>query len=536
MLRDQLTIHGADPQNVNPKVDSLPELVRLAAKTYQHKKAWHFELTGQTVSFSEIEWLVERVAKALADRGVVAESAVGLITENSLEFPISWLALSWLSVPMVPINNRYGLKDAAHLIEVAELRVVIAARKFLEFLETLIAAHKLNIKVIVAEDLLAEARQLNPIEPQKDPGAVANIQFTSGTTGKPKGCLLGHDYWLHIAHTLTSEFPNISSADIMLTAQGFYYIDPQWNLVTSLYTGATLVALDGFHPSTFWEDVRRFKVTYFYCLGMMPNLLLQMPASPDDKKHLVRAIQASAIPVSIHRDLVERWGVVWYEAFGMTETGADIFVGEADGPGLVGSSAMGRPRNHRSVKIVDNHNKTLGPNQIGNLMLTGPGMMRGYFKDPESTNSAISNGWFATGDLASFDERGLLFHRGRTKDMIRRSGENISSVEVETVLNTHDLVHLSGLIPVLDELKGEEPMALIETNGPIENEAQFFDDLGRYCLAQLAKFKVPRYWRIIPKMPLTVSERVPKAELKQAPYLHDVWDASTHQIVARVQV
>jgi len=536
MLQDSLLLQGADPAEATPTVHTLPELVQQASRNYPNKQAWYFQQTGQSVTFGEIEFLVSRVASALAGRGVSTRSSAGLITENTIEFPISWLALSWMSVPMVPINNRYGKADAAHLLKVARLKVVIASRKFVDFIQAVSAEYDLDIEIIVAEELLANVRDSTGMVPVVDREAIANIQFTSGTTGNPKGCLLGHDYWLQIAHTLTTEFPNISGSDTMLTAQGFYYIDPQWNLITSLYSGARLIILDGFHPSTFWEQVREYGVTYFYCLGMMPNLLLKMPPSDLDLVHKVRVIQASAIPISIHQELVDRWGVGWYEAFGMTETGADLFVGEQEGNVLIGSGIMGRPRNHRQVQIVDDQQNRLGPDQIGNLMLTGPGMMRGYFNDPDSSGEAMSGGWFATGDLASYDSSGLISHRGRTKDIVRRSGENISAVEVETILNTHESVHLSGLIAIPDPLKGEEPMAFIQTKVTVENEIELFESIAAHCAAQLAKYKVPRYWKVIGDMPLTVSERVSKAELKKAENLGNVWDSVTNQIVERVQV
>ena len=524
---------GLNPAFATPKVASLPELV-IGAAAFGDKQAWFFEQSNQSITFHQIAPLVAKTASVLLAQGITDGQPVALMCDNTMEFPISWLALSWLGAPMVPMNPRYGVIDATHLISTAGVKTAIVAKKYVGLFKEFAKELSWPLRIIEAEGLLEDAANAAEIQPVGTGDSIANIQFTSGTTGAPKGCVLGQEYWIQIAHTLTEEFPNISSSDTMLTAQPFYYIDPQWNLITSLYSGAKLVVLDGFHPSSFFERVRHYGVTYFYCLGMMPNLLLKMPADAADKKHRVRAVEASAIPTTIHAELEERFGVSWYEAFGMTETGADIFVPEEITPQLAGNGSIGRPRNHREVKIVDSEGNTLGPGEVGRLMIAGPGMMRGYFNDPESTMAAFDGKWFDSGDLASFDEDGLLYHRGRTKDMIRRSGENISAAELETLLNSHPKVKISGAISVSDDLRGEEVLAVIEPTQPVKDHPLFFQELVEYCEARVASFKVPRYFKLTDQMPLTVSERVSKKELKQEQFLIKVWDKTTGEVLERV--
>ncbi len=165
----------------------------------------------------------------------------------------------------------------------------------------------------------AEAPQCTP----PTPDALANVQYTSGTTGTPKGCALPHRYSTTLAHGLVNGFPNVDDRDMILTAQLFHYIDPQWNVARGLAAGARLVMLDRFHPATFWAKVREHRGIWFYCLRPMPKSLLDQEPSPRDRQHRVRSISASAIPPNLHAALEQRWGVPWFEAFGMTETGSD---------------------------------------------------------------------------------------------------------------------------------------------------------------------------------------------------------------------
>src|SRR5699024_2011662 len=170
---------------------------------------------------------------------------------------------------------------------------------------------------------------------------------------------------------LMHEHPAVDADDIILTAQPFHYVDPQWNVVLSLASGATLVVLDRFHPDTFWQKVRRYRVSWFYCLGLMPTLLLATAESALDTQHRVRAISASAIPPEQHAALERRWGVPWYESFGMTETGSDIRMTPANHDATVGSGCIGTPIAEREAMIVDSQDRPLPRGQTGELVLRG---------------------------------------------------------------------------------------------------------------------------------------------------------------------
>lgn len=452
--------------------------VRRAADLWPDRTAWTFD-PGVRLTFGAVDRLTAGYAQALRQRGIGAGDRVAILLRNQPEFPLLWLALARLGAAMVPVNTRYRTVDAEHLLRDSGAVAVVTTEEFRPLVDPL------GVRVLPLEALEPEEGfEQQPV----DPGAAVNVQYTSGTTGSPKGCVLSHRYWTTLGTSMVEEFPRLVADDVMLTAQPFYYIDPQWNVVSALLAGAELVVLDGFHPSSFWDKVREHRVTYFYCLGAMPTLLLRMPESPLDRSHRVRAVQCSAIPPSLHAELEERWGVGWYEAFGMTETGADIRVGAEEHDELVGTGCLGRPAAHREVKIVD-----------GELLLRGPGMMDGYLGLP----SVLRDGWFPTGDLARLDEQGRVYHLGRIKDMIRRSGENIAAHEVEEVLMSHPAVSLAAVVGVPDEIRGEEVKAFVV--GAVGQE-----ELAAYCAERLASFKVPRYWEFRDDLPRTPSERVAK--------------------------
>lgn len=503
-------------------VRNLGELIARAAARWGERIAWRFPHCDQSLSFTEVDQLTRTLAARLAAAGIGAGDAVALMAKNTPAYPAVWLALARLGAATVPLNTSYRMTDASHTIEHADARWIICQDEYRPLMEQ-VANRVGAVTVLSAEELLrtsrADAAAPNVGGTAVDragPDTVCNIQYTSGTTGRPKGCVLGHDYWLAIAWTLVNEFPDLDDHDVMLTAQPFHYIDPQWNVVAALLSGAELVILDRFHPSSFWDEVRRHGVTYFYCLGVMPTLLLRMPSSAIDRSSRVRVIQCSAIPPDLHHALEERWGVPWFEAYGTTETGSDLYIGYEDHDATVGTGTTGRPRRHRRVDVVTSEGRTVKRGEVGELLISGYGIMRGYHHDEDATARTLRSGWYRTGDLATLDDEGRVVFRGRTKDMIRRSGENIAAAEVEEVLLRHPGIRLAAVLPVADELRGEEVLAVMVANEGSGTETELLAKVAAYCRSELAYFKVPRYWRFVDELPLTASERVRKAELARS--------------------
>lgn len=496
-----------------------------AANKWPNKPALIFDSPQKEVTYLELKEQVEKMALLLKKYGIQKGDKLAVMLPNILEFPVTWLALGLIGGVMVPLNTRYQTFDAAYLLQHSETQVVITSSEHLPVLQEIQAEYKLDYQIITVDNkeqkadgylphLLAEIKGEFVKEAIYGEDLI-NIQYTSGTTGKPKGCMLTQNYWINIAKKVADkEMIHITENDRLLTSQPFYYMDPQWNTMASLVNGSSLVVLDRFSPSVFWKKVREYEISFFYCLGNMPALLLKMPVDPQEKDHKLRFIGCSAVPKAFHQKLEDRFNVSWHEVFGMTETGYDISMRKADYQKYIGTNAIGKPAIDREVRIMDADNHFLARGEKGEIVLRGKGMMNGYYKNPQATKEIFDMGWFHTGDLGRINQEGIVFYEGRKKDMIRRSGENISASEVEEVILQSPLVTLAACVPAADDLRGEEIKVYLKVKDL--DDRTLIPQLIAHTQNKLASFKVPRYWVIINEFPLTPSERIAKHKLADA--------------------
>jgi crotonobetaine/carnitine-CoA ligase len=232
------------------------------------------------------------------------------------------------------------------------------------------------------------------------------------------------------------------------------------------------------------------------------------------------------VPVRAHAELIQRWGFPWVEGYGLTETGLVVGMPLDYADAMTGSGSIGVPCPDVEVRLVDDGGRSVSVDQPGELIVRAPGMMRGYLGRPEETAATLRDDWLHTGDMARADERGFLYFLGRRKDIVRRSGENVAATEVEDVLRSHPAVNEAAVVPVPDELRGEEIKAYIELVPDRSPSDVRPAELAEFCGERLARHKVPRYisFRQEP-FPRTPSMRVKKSELLgDAAGIEEIWD------------
>jgi crotonobetaine/carnitine-CoA ligase len=498
---------------------SIGQLVDWAAEQFGNKPLFVFE--GQTLSFASVRRRVNQTANALKARGVTQGERVAVMLPNGVDFPIIWLALAKLGAVIVPININYQDHDLTYTLNDSQAGYFILQDTHLPQWERLRGqTPSVREMLVICEPGGREAslnfREEQTLEegefPDVERGTLVNIQYTSGTTGFPKGCMLTHDYWLRIGQVAADYF-TLKPGEVDLTVQPFYYMDPQWNTVACLMGGSTLVILPRFSPSQFWHTVREQGVTVVYLIGTMPFFLLkQEENSALERGHNLRVILCSGIHPKYHAGFEQRWGVPWREAYGMTETGVDLIVPLTD-TDSVGSGAMGKPIPTKEVRVVDAEGHDVADGETGELLIRGQPMMLGYWNNPAATAETLRDGWLHTGDLVTRDARGYYHWQARLKDTIRRAGENISAAEVESVLVEHPAVRAAAVVPVPDELRGQEVKAYIVLCPGLAGDPETILDHAR---DQLAYFKVPRYVEFVDDLPRTASERVEKHKLVKA--------------------
>ncbi len=508
----------------NAVLDLMTALQRAGAR-WPDRAALVFDETGESITFSEVASRVDRIAAALAGIGVHRGDRVAIMLPNRAEWPLAWLGIARAGAVTVPLNPGYRTADTEFVLDHAQVRAVLTMRELVPLLLEVRASIGAVFEILCVDgeagghtrDLaaLVEAHAGDaPPTGDIDADTLVNVQYTSGTTGEPKGCMLSNSWFMRFAWRVVVLHDGLDDTDMILTSQPFHYVDPQWNLAVALLSGATLVVLDRFHPSTFWNKVHAYRVTWFYCLGVMPKLMLNAPPSPLDREHSVKRVVCSAIPPADHADIETRWGVPWYDAFGMTESGLDIAVELVDHDDTAGTGCIGTPMPGREARVVDADDRPVPAGEPGELVLRGVGLMDGYYRNPQATTEAFRNGWLHTGDVVRRDERGRLYYLTRLKDMIRRSGENIAAAEVEGVIMRHPGVRLAAVLAVEDDLRGEEVMAYVVLCEDMPRDAATVAALSAFCAERLARFKVPRYWKYRDDLPRTPSERIRKEVLR----------------------
>jgi crotonobetaine/carnitine-CoA ligase len=277
----------------------------------------------------------------------------------------------------------------------------------------------------------------------------------------------------------------------------------------SFFQRATLHVAAWQSASRFMEWVRRYNIDF----TLLPNVLLKQPPSAEDRNHALVKANIYGFPKADHAALEERFDVIAREAFGMTEIGSATFM-PIEETGMVGSGSCGLPSPFRECRVADENGNTLPDGEIGELLVRGPGILKGYYRKPEANKASFHGDWFRTGDLFRRDERGFFYIVGRIKDMIRRAGENIAAREVEAVVCGLPEIAEAAAMPVPDDTRGEEVKIYVVPQPGISRNELTPQKIIEYCTTNLASFKVPRYIEYRSELPKTPSEKIAKHVLK----------------------
>lgn len=493
-------------------------LLETAAAAAPDAPALHFIEMDRELSYAELLGKVRRLANGLSEVGVVRGSHVGVMLPNVPEMPITWLALAAIGAVMVPINTRYTEYELHYVLTDSEASHLVIHSDFAGLLGGISTSLPTLATIVVAgaatghrlrwQDLVdPSAASFEPaITPHLDD--LLNIQYTSGTTGWPKGCLLTQRYWLTCGKTYAA-CDGLRYRRIM-SSNPFFYMTPQWLMLMAFFQGATLYVAPYLSLTRFGDWLRRYAIEF--CWFPM-DIVTQVPPQPEDAElGLIRG-NLAIHRAELHVELERRFRFPARAAFGMTEIGAGLMM-PIEAAEMVGSGSCGIAGPFREARIADLDGRTVPAGQSGELLIRGPGILMGYYNKSEATAAAFHGDWFRSGDLAVQDADGFVTIQGRIKEMIRRAGENISATEVEAALLAIPGVAEAAALPVPDPLRGEEVKAYI-----VLKEGYGIADLPpeqiiALCGRRLASFKVPRLieYRTTP-LPRSTSGKVRKPDL-----------------------
>ncbi|MBV9912150.1 MAG: AMP-binding protein, partial [Sinobacteraceae bacterium] len=492
--------------------------------------AERYGIAPVSISYHQALQQVDRLQQRYRECGVTAGQRVGLLLENRPAMFLHWFALNALDVSVVPINAEWRPAELEYLIGHAEIVLAVAPEaRFEDFRQAAMAAGRaLPVATADLEGLRAGSVRTQRLEPEAADALQREcaLLYTSGTTGKPKGCVLSNDYFL-TAGRWYLEIGGLcevrAGEERLLTPLPMSHMNAMaCSTLAMVLSGGCVIPVDRFHPRSWWDSVRAARATIIHYLGVMPAMLLGAAPSAQDRQHAVRFGFGAGVSARLHAPFEERFGFPLLEAWAMTETGCAAAIIANREPRKVGTACFGRPSPQIDYRIVDESGADVEIGTHGELLVRvhGPlpakGFFTAYLKDPEATTAAWDGGWFHTGDVVYADADGHLHFVDRRKNVIRRSGENISAVEVEGVLLQHPAVASVGVSAVPDEVRGDEVMACVVPRGGRHlGTAALAQEIQAFCLARLAYFKAPGYVCFCEGLPLTPTEKIQRARLRE---------------------
>ena len=506
----------------------------LKRQAERHGERTFFWFRDRAFSYRDFDRESDRVAAGLQALGIGKGDKVGIMMGNRPEYLFVWFGLSKLGAVEVPLNTAHRGDLLTYMLELADCRLVVCEAEFLDRLGPVLGSVPKVERLVVLggvpfglgkpalpyDDFVANDGRFAAVDVRwSDPFA---ILFTSGTTGPSKGSLMPQNYALFMGEVV-SRCMGYTEDDRLYNVLPLFHGNAQLlSTMAALVSGAQMVLGERFSASEFWPDVKKYGCTEFNYIGGILPILLKAEPRPDDAENPLRVMMGAGAAKDVFLAFEARFGVKLVEGYGMSEIGLPL-MNRVDAERVPGS--IGRPAFGCEVRLVDDEGiEVTEPGVPGEVLVRTDQpytMLVEYYKMPGKTVEAWRDLWFHTGDYATRDAAGGYYFVDRKKDALRRRGENISSYEVECVINAHPAVLESAAVAIKSELGEDEVMVCLT----LKPEATLTPEaLMDHCQSRMAYFMVPRYVRILKSLPKTPTEKIQKAELRKAGLAPDTWD------------
>ncbi|GIN84075.1 long-chain-fatty-acid--CoA ligase [Heyndrickxia sporothermodurans] len=496
------------------------------AKQHADKTAYFF--MDQPVSYAELDGAVTRFASGLEKIGVKKGDHIALLLGNSPHFIIALYGAMRLGATVIPINPIYTPDEIGYILQNGDVKVVIAIELLFPLVEKMDAWLPK-----VKQYIFCESDPTKPFECNVNPKMksfssvvasgdinfsaedileedIAVILYTSGTTGRPKGAMLTHKNLYSNAKD-TGEYLKMNNSDKVITTLPMFHVFSLTVTVNApLISGSTLLIVPKFSPKEIFRLAKNYKATVFAGVPTMYNFLYQYSEeNPEDLATLRLCISGgSSMPVALLKNFEKKFHVLVSEGYGLSEASPVTCFNPLDRPrkpGSIGTSIL-RVEN----KVVNELEEEVPEGQVGELIVRGPNVMKGYYKMPEETAATIRDGWLYTGDLARMDEEGYFYIVDRKKDMVIVGGFNVYPREVEEILYEHPDIVEAAVIGVPDPDQGEVIKAFIVKKNPNLSEKEIVS----YCKQRLAKYKLPKIIEFLDELPKNTTGKILRRSLR----------------------
>jgi len=510
------------------------DFINIASAICPDRTAIIFE--DKRYTFGQLNERINRLANGLIKLGIQKGDRVSFLQVNCNQCVETYFAVAKTGAIYLPLNFRAKEKELTYMLNTAEAATLIAGERYipmiqsiqpeLKTLKNLISIEKKHDDMLYYEDIVNES-SADEVVTEIGDNDTTILMYTAGTTGFPKGVMLSHtSFSTYVLENVTPPDPDIEERNILTVP--LYHVAGIQAMMAAIYGARTLVMERQFEPEEWMTLVETEKANRAM---MVPTMLKQLLDHENFKKHDLSSLKvitygAAPMPIPVIRKALEEFpGVSFINAFGQTETASTITALGPEDHVLTGTpeemekklkrlSSIGKPMADVQMKVIDQETgKTLGPNEVGEILAKGPRVMSGYWKDEEKTAKTIDkDGWVHTGDVGYVDDDGYYFLAGRSSDMIIRAGENISPEELENVIREHPKVEDVAVIGVPDETWGEEPRAVVI---PKKGEKPTEEEIMEYCRQNLASFKRPRSVLFVNDLPRNPMGKLVKREIRE---------------------